>query len=52
MKKEIAEATGFYLDTGQHAFVVDFGDHYEWFGESYFDNGFEGGFVVWGTTWA
>ena len=39
------------MDTGEHAFVVDFGGMYEWFGESYFDNGFEGGKIVWGTSW-
>lgn len=53
MKQEDAKykAIEWHLETGEHAFVVDMDGTVEWFAESYFDNGFEGGFVIWGTSW-
>jgi len=51
MDKAKNSAIEWHLETGEHAFVVDMDGTVEWFAESYFDNGFEGGFVIWGTSW-
>ena len=45
------EAKEWYDQTGEHAFVVDLDGTFEWFAECYFDNGFEGGTIVYGTNW-
>lgn len=47
--KAIRMADQFKAETGQDAFVIDFGGTFDWFSESYFDNGFDGGYVVYGT---
>lgn len=49
MNRAKRKAKEWHEQTGEHAYVVDFGGTYEWFGECYFDNGFEGGRIVWGT---
>ena len=51
MKKETAKrlAQGFHGETGEHAYVVDSDGTIEWHCESYFDNGYDGGFIIWGT---
>lgn len=51
MKQAKREATEYHKQTGEHAFVVDMDGVYEWYSESYFDNGFEGWYIIWGTSW-
>ena len=51
MKKVEAKekADAYYMETGQHAHVVTYGGTYEWFSHAYFDNGYEGGRIVYST---
>ena len=49
--KAIKKAKEWYSQTGEHAFVVDMDGTYEWYAMCYFDNGFENGTVIFGTTW-
>jgi len=51
MKKTEAkeQADAYYMETGQHAHVVCLYGDYEWFCTSYFDNGYEGGRIVYST---
>ena len=51
MKKTeaIEKADKAFMETGEHFHVVDFGGTYEFFCTSYFDNGFEGGRIVYST---
>jgi hypothetical protein len=53
MKKDkaMAKARQWKEGTGEDAYVLDMGGTFEWYGESFFDNGYEGGTVVWSTSW-
>ena len=48
-KEAIKQANEFYSETGVHAFVVNTGGTYEFYCKDYFDHGFEGGYIVYGT---
>ena len=45
----IEKADKAYMDTGDHFHVVDFGGTYDFFCTAYFDNGFNGGKIVYST---
>jgi hypothetical protein len=47
----MAKARQWKEGTGEDAYVLDMGGTFEWYGESFFDNGYEGGTVVWSTSW-
>ena len=49
-EKAIEEATAYKKETRDNAYVIkhDGGD-FDWYCRHFFDNGFEGGYVVWST---
>lgn len=48
--KAIKQAKAYKRDTNMDAYVIDCGNRkFDWFCRHYFENGFEGGKVVWST---